>query len=70
MRTEDNPVEGDAVPADIDTLIEMVENEDANTGEPKAAPSEVRVRSIPDEFLNTNPEKGLTSKEVTECPSE
>jgi len=51
---------------DIDALIAELESEDAGEDEEEEAQPGMSARPIPEELLNTDTRKGLTSQEVTE----
>lgn len=51
---------------DIDALIAELESEDGEADEEEEAQPGMSARPIPEELLNTDTRKGLTSAEVTE----
>lgn len=51
---------------DIDALIAELESEDGDIDEEEEAQPGMSARPIPEELLNTDTRKGLTSAEVTE----
>jgi H+-transporting ATPase len=51
---------------DIDALIAELESEDGELDEEEEAEPGMSARPIPEELLNTDTRKGLTSQEVTE----
>ena len=63
---EKAPAGGEEEEEDIDALIAELESEDGEIDEEEEAQPGMSARPIPEELLNTDTRKGLTSAEVTE----
>jgi len=63
---EKSPAPAEEEDEDIDALIAELESEDGELDEEEEASPGMSAKPIPEELLNTDTRKGLTSQEVTE----
>jgi H+-transporting ATPase len=63
---EKAPAQDEEEDEDIDALIAELESEDGELDDEEEAAPGMSARPIPEELLNTDTRKGLTSQEVTE----
>jgi len=66
VEKEKGPADDEEEDEDIDALIEELESEDAGEDEEEDAGPGMSAKPVPEELLNTDTRKGLTSHEVTE----